>query len=95
MPMDDASLPFTSVFSDGAILTITTRALPITLALYDAVVDTRETAPARVKRGVFSLPLKKVKHAKWPSLTRGQRLLARSNSRLPTYDHDHRLIRPT
>ena len=39
------------------------------IPLFDLVVES-ETGPARVKGGIFSLPMKKAKQAKWPSLTK-------------------------
>ena len=52
----------------------------IVIPLFDLVVES-ETGPARVKGGIFSLPMKKAKQAKWPSLTKKESSEVRARER--------------
>ena len=68
IPTDELDVRTLRVRTDGSSLKIRWKGGSMVFPLYSAIVES-ETGPARVKDGMFSLPLRKAVAEPWPEFT--------------------------
>ena len=69
MPISGDNLRSLAVHTDGSTLSLSWDKGSVVINLYSQILESH-TGPARVKKGMFSLPMRKAKPAMWPSLIR-------------------------
>ena len=67
MPISGDNLRSLAVHTDGSTLSLSWDKGSVVINLYSQILESH-TGPARVKKGMFSLPMRKAKPAMWPSL---------------------------
>ena len=71
MPITADNLRSLAVHTDGATLSLQWDRGSVVINLYAAILESH-TGPARVKKGVFHLPMRKAAGANWPSLVKAK-----------------------
>ena len=71
MPITADNLRSLAVHTDGATLSLQWDRGSVVINLYAAILESH-TGPARVKNGVFHLPMRKAAGANWPSLVKAK-----------------------
>ena len=68
MPISADILRSLAVHTDGSTLSLSWDKGSVVVNLYSQILESH-TGPARVRKGIFSLPMRKAKPAMWPRLT--------------------------